>query len=115
MNKKRPLIINFFALTLITVIVWVVYSLYVALTKPTDITVPPQALENFDTRLDAEALTKLQQSIYLTENELVESASVVVIPTIEETEQEEEEIDEELLSEEELQEEEIPANESVQP
>lgn len=108
-KSKRPLIINFFAFTLVTVLVWVVYSLYVAFTKPADINVPPQSLENFDTRLDAEALTKLQQSIYLTENELVESASVVVVTTPE-GEETEEATNEDLPIEEE-----IPANESEQP
>lgn len=109
-SSRRPFIINFIVLTLITAVIWILYSVYGALVKPVEVNVPPEALENFDARLDAEALSKLQQSIHLTESELEESGSVVVVP------EEETEVEEETVTEvPEDSNEELPANDETQP
>src|SRR5690606_25663517 len=98
-------IINATILTLITIVVWVAYSVYDAYVRPVDVIVPPETLENFEPRLDAEALSALQQSIYLTEEELSQSVNVVVIPEPEDVEDEEatdEESDIEIVVSEEI-------------
>jgi hypothetical protein len=105
-SSRRPFFINLAILTLITAVIWIIYSVYVALAKPVEIAVPPEALENFEAQLDAEALSKLQQSIHLTERELEESVSVVVAPEPE---------PEETPAPTEEPEEEIPANDETQP
>jgi len=106
--KQKPTFVNIIVLTLVTVFIWIGYSIYASLSRPISTEVPQEALENFDPTLDAEAVSKLQQSIYLGEDEIVAS-----------TPQPEEEI-EEVLEEEVIEEESptptaTPANEETQP
>ncbi len=105
MNKK-PFFINLISILLVTVLIWIGYSIYSALSKPAQINVPKEALEDFDATLDDEALIRLQESVYLNEEELVDSVTVVSTPQPENIEVEEGET--ELINEE-------PADENLQP
>ena len=112
MNKgKKPFIINLLIFTVITIVIWIMYSIYIAISSPAVINVPESALQSFDPTLDVEGLTKLQQSIYLSEEELEESVTTITIPEDTETEVATDETESSDISDAETN----PANEETQP
>ncbi len=58
------------ALTVITIIVWVSFEVYRALTKRPDVGVPPEILSPIDPTLDANTLDKLQERMHFEESEI---------------------------------------------
>ena len=69
-NNRKPFIIKLGYLTIVTTLFWIAYSAYAAFNKPVDVAIPPESLQTFDPTLDEGALSTLQQSIYLTEEDL---------------------------------------------
>jgi hypothetical protein len=69
-KKKLPTIVQIAILTTITTIIWIAFDVYRALTfKPA----PPLSVEiinSLDPNLDQSSLDKLQESIYLNEDEI---------------------------------------------
>lgn len=102
-KKKRPFLVNVAILSLITVAVWIVFSVIRVYKKPTPINVPPELLEPVIPTLDLETLNNLQGKYYFSE---FDNVVTNITPPEENTEEEEIIIEEETGgtgSEEELE------------
>jgi len=71
-NKKRPLpgLVIFAVFTVVTTFVWIGFDVYRTLTKEPSPSVPEEISASLDPTLDTEALAKITQGIYLTEEEI---------------------------------------------
>lgn len=57
-------------LTTITLVSWVIFSIYQALYKPLPAVVPPEILEPLEPKLDNKTLETLQQRFYIDEGQI---------------------------------------------
>lgn len=70
--KKQYL--EFAVFTLITVIIWIGYGVYTALTHPADVAVSAEELRQLPSDLQIEELQKLKQRLSISEEELASFA-----------------------------------------
>jgi hypothetical protein len=91
MKKRRaPRLVTVAILTTLTVIFWIIYSLYDVLTSTPPVNVPPEILAPINPTLDKDALDSIQERVYFEENE----AEIFIIP--QETPTPQPEIEEEI-------------------
>lgn len=98
-QSNVPFVVKIGVFIVVTVVIWLIFSIYNALVTPPDIQVPSDRLQNFDATFDEKALTELQESIYLSEEDVSQNIVVVEDEEIEEI-VEAEEVEEELETEE---------------
>lgn len=55
-NKKLPSIVALLILTLITVVFWIMFTIYRAFTKPVKITIPDETVSQITPKLDVETI-----------------------------------------------------------
>ena len=91
MNKKIPNSLTVLVLTVFTILVWISLEVYRSFTDPVDIEVPDEILEPISPNLDINALAEIENSLFLSDQELEElrqlnpliaTPSATIIPTI---------------------------------
>jgi hypothetical protein len=91
-KQKRPRFVIVGILTVITIFLWISFSVYRAFTTTPSIKVPDEILKPITSTLDTETLSKIDQRTFFEEGEInqilisLPSPSPVVTPTPTETE-----------------------------
>ena len=67
---KAPAIVTIAVLTVITVVFWIGFETFRLVTKKPEAPVPPEIIAPLNPTLDANVITKLQQRVYLKEEEI---------------------------------------------
>lgn len=80
-KKRRPNILNFAILTLITVATWVLLDVYRAFTKPAPIGVPSEILAPLSPTIDQSIILQIQSRISVSEEEARSFVPIVPTPT----------------------------------
>jgi len=82
-RKKTPFIVVIAYSSVITVVIWIIFDVYRALTVKPAPPVAPNILEPITPSLDVDALDRLQNKIYLEDTEIGDTS--IVTPTPEAT------------------------------
>lgn len=69
-NPKAPNVVIVAALTLVTVILWIIFGVLRVVTTPQPVNVPPEVLEPLDPTLNTEILSDLKSKTFLSEEEI---------------------------------------------
>lgn len=77
-KPKAPKLVHIAILTTITVLAWVFFETYRALTSQPDVNVPEEILEPLNPNLDTATLDKINQRVYFEESKIIE---LLVQPT----------------------------------
>lgn len=70
--SNTPFIVKFAFLTLITIVVWIGFDVYRALTTEPPIDVPEETLKQLDPNLDVDTLNQLQNRVYIPDEQIPE-------------------------------------------
>jgi hypothetical protein len=97
-KPKAPGIVTMAIFTTITIVAWVFFSVYRALTVKPPVSVPQQILQPINPELDIMALDRLERGIFFEEEEIVEFSTEAAVPTVPPTT--EEAVEEEIATEE---------------
>ena len=71
MKKKPPSIVVLATLTVITILTWIFYEVYQALTTPPSLEIQQEVLAPITPTLDSQSLDKLQQSVFFEDQEIL--------------------------------------------
>lgn len=64
-KRRRPFVVNFLILTVITTLIWVVFDVYRSFTTKPKPDVPSEILAPIDPTLDKDVLDNLSKKVYL--------------------------------------------------
>jgi len=70
MKRKTPTLVTTAILTVITIFMWIAFSVYQAFTKEPLVNIPPEILAPVSPTLDKEILASLSQKTYYNEGEV---------------------------------------------
>lgn len=80
-NPKLPSLVSILVLTLLTVVMWISFSIYRALTtKPTP-EVPSAISQPLTPTLDKSTLDKIESKIFLNDSQIPDNVTSVSVPT----------------------------------
>ena len=79
-KTKLPSIVALAVLTAITTVFWVIFSVYRIFSTKPEVTVPTEILEPLTPSLDTEALDKIQDAVFLEEDQIPETVSASQTP-----------------------------------
>lgn len=90
-KQKRPSFVIIWILTVITIFLWISFSVYRAFTVTPSIKVPDDILKPITPLLDSETLSKINQRVFFEEGEirqiLISTPAITPTPTETETEE----------------------------
>lgn len=75
---KTPSIVTLSILTLLTIVLWILLSVYRAFNKPAEVSVAREVILALNPRLDTEILSNLDSRIFYTEEQIGETNLLVI-------------------------------------
>lgn len=80
-KTKTPTLVILSILTVITIVIWIVFSIVRVWTKPESIDISSKILKPLSPTLDSESLNQLNQRIFFSEREIEEIISTIPSPS----------------------------------
>lgn len=80
-KSKIPSLVTVVILTTITMVFWLLFSIYRVFTKTPQLNIAPQIIEPLDPLLDKNTLDKLQGTTYFEESQIPQTTSLTPTPT----------------------------------
>ncbi len=69
-KQKLPALVVIMILTTITIVFWIIYSLYASIVTKPALNIPPSVLEEVFPEIDTPALDKIGQRIFFEEDQI---------------------------------------------
>jgi hypothetical protein len=80
-KMKTPSLVTLAILTTITIIFWILFSVFRIFASKPSVSIPPEILEPVTPTLDSESLNKIVQGVYLSEGEIPTTILSIPSPT----------------------------------
>lgn len=70
MKKKKPRIVVFVILSVITLVTWVVFDIYRIFTRPSPVELEPEVLEGISPTLNQDVISEIENRIFFSDDQV---------------------------------------------